>query len=406
MGRTCGEPDEIKKHTHPKKIAALFHVMSSLHGWPQAIEPMQIDTWNRDGSMAKPGMPFNPGPFPASAQGPRSGPDAVYSSLLECPCTDRITRTLSNAGGCRARVAGTCAVAVADAESCRAAVGTLAQAVRAPPPTCSFAEHPGTFLGGYAPGRGAGAPFATLAQAQAWCCAHAADGCAGVTLQQGNYTARAGGTPTKNPLKGLTSWVFAGATPAVNFTTGSTNALPAGCTMSVRSGARAVQGYFNTRAASPATCGGKFGERKVAGSSTALVGGVSLAVAMDEAANKVTITLGGPADDVWFGAGFNADAMAALPYTIVVWVVSRSIAPQWGSILFRPLICTHAPWGCIVRVDELAKSRKIPTPNMFTGCSFARPGGRGWCGERAGAGQPRPGQGAPAHHQGPLLHRR
>ena len=38
---------------------------------------------------------------------------------------------------------------------------------------------------------------------------------------------------------------------------------------------------------------------------------------MDEAANKVTITITGP-DTVWFGGGFNADAMAAMPWTIVV----------------------------------------------------------------------------------------
>ena len=49
----------------------------------------------------------------------------------------------------------------------------------------------------------------------------------------------------------------------------------------------------------------------------------------------------------------------------VVRVASRSIPPQWESIRFRPLICTYAPWG--VRVDGLAKSRKIPTwKNKFT----------------------------------------
>ena len=37
-------------------------------------------------------------------------------------------------------------------------------------------------------------------------------------------------------------------------------------------------------------------------------------------------------------------------------LASRSIPPQWGSIRLRPLICTYAPWGCIVRVGELAKS--------------------------------------------------
>ena len=44
-------------------------------------------------------------------------------------------------------------------------------------------------------------------------------------------------------------------------------------------------------------------------------------------------------------------------------VTSRSISPQWGSSRFRPPACTYAPWGCIVRVDELAKSRKRPTRN-------------------------------------------
>ena len=64
-----------------------------------SMMPMQIDTRNRDGSMAKPGDPFVPGPVPKSAQGraPTSGADAVYSGLLECPCTDRIGRKVVNA---------------------------------------------------------------------------------------------------------------------------------------------------------------------------------------------------------------------------------------------------------------------------------------------------------------------
>merc|ERR1719487_674143 len=59
-----------------------------------SIQPMQIDTWNRDGSMAKPGMPFKPGPMPRNNRAPLNGSDAVYSGLLECPCTDRITRNM------------------------------------------------------------------------------------------------------------------------------------------------------------------------------------------------------------------------------------------------------------------------------------------------------------------------
>ena len=43
------------------------------------------------------------------------------------------------------------------------------------------------------------------------------------------------------------------------------------------------------------------------------------------------------------------------------WVraVNRSIPTQWGSIRFRPPICTSTPRGVRVRVDELAKSLKI-----------------------------------------------
>ena len=47
----------------------------------------------------------------------------------------------------------------------------------------------------------------------------------------------------------------------------------------------------------------------------------------------------------------------------VVRAASRPIPPQWGSLRFRPLTCTYAPWG--VRVDELAKSRKITHPKHF-----------------------------------------
>jgi hypothetical protein len=65
--------------------------------------PMQIDTKNREqGKMDKPGDPFVPGIYPTTAHNgkgipaPRSGPDATYSGLLECPCTDRITRTFDD----------------------------------------------------------------------------------------------------------------------------------------------------------------------------------------------------------------------------------------------------------------------------------------------------------------------
>ena len=38
MGRTCGEPDEIKKNTHPKKFTALFREQVGMHAWFEQFE--------------------------------------------------------------------------------------------------------------------------------------------------------------------------------------------------------------------------------------------------------------------------------------------------------------------------------------------------------------------------------
>ena len=57
-----------------------------------AGSPMQIDTWNRD-NMSITGAPhFVPGPVPKHNLAPLTGPDAVYSGLLECPLTTRIKK--------------------------------------------------------------------------------------------------------------------------------------------------------------------------------------------------------------------------------------------------------------------------------------------------------------------------
>jgi len=77
----------------------------SYHGYPTGFaqvvqsptkvyfQPMQIDTWNRTTD----GTSFAPGPVPKASLAPSTGPDAIYSGLLECPCTDRITRILEGA---------------------------------------------------------------------------------------------------------------------------------------------------------------------------------------------------------------------------------------------------------------------------------------------------------------------
>jgi hypothetical protein len=331
-----GNGGEFRKsfHSYPAPYAQLVESPST---W--SIQPMQIDTKNRDGSMAEPGMPFKPGPYPTAAQAPRSGADAVYSGLLECPCTDRISKSLgANGGAPVAQVAGTCAHAIETAKQCEAAAQALAAAIPAPAAknasTCTYSERSGVFLAEYA----AGSPttgWKTLAQAQAWCCAH--KGCAGVTFQDGAYTARARATPTPNPMKGLASWIRGGTTTPFNFSTGSIAEKPPGC--SLESAAAGVSAFFNQASATQATCGGKPGTRKVSGGGSA--GTVSLSLSMDEAANQVTITMAGPAD-VWYGVGFNAGSMSDKPWAVIVdgqgKVSERKLADQAPGTLLQPSV--------------------------------------------------------------------
>ena len=60
------------------------------------VVPMSIDTWNRD-KMNVTGSKFVPGPQPKhSGAKPRHGEQIVYSGLLECPLTTRVTKRIKN----------------------------------------------------------------------------------------------------------------------------------------------------------------------------------------------------------------------------------------------------------------------------------------------------------------------
>jgi len=78
-------------------------------GYAQVIEspetwhhtPLQIDTWNRD-KMSLTGRPFVPGPLPQNSLSPgspnvpaKTPQDILYSGLLECPVTTRITKLVN-----------------------------------------------------------------------------------------------------------------------------------------------------------------------------------------------------------------------------------------------------------------------------------------------------------------------
>ena len=62
-----------------------------------SVVPMQIDTWNRD-LMNLSGSRFQPGPAPKNSFAPTTGPDAIYSGLLECPLTTRIRKRFTGGG--------------------------------------------------------------------------------------------------------------------------------------------------------------------------------------------------------------------------------------------------------------------------------------------------------------------
>ena len=67
-------------HGYPAGYAQLIEAPDTFH-----IFPMQIDTWNRDTR----GADFRAGPLPASSRIP---PNAGYSGLIECPCSDRVAK--------------------------------------------------------------------------------------------------------------------------------------------------------------------------------------------------------------------------------------------------------------------------------------------------------------------------
>merc|ERR1719147_119636 len=77
-----GNGGEFRKsyHGYPRGMAQLIESPTTFH-----IQPMQIDTKNRHYH----GPDFRPDLLPRASAAP---PNASYSGLLECPCTDRIVK--------------------------------------------------------------------------------------------------------------------------------------------------------------------------------------------------------------------------------------------------------------------------------------------------------------------------
>merc|ERR1712088_1191788 len=73
------------------------------------IQPMQIDTKNRHYN----GSDFRADLLPKASAAPA---DAAYSGLLECPCTDRIVKTIEVEYATQSE--GSCATSVVNATEC------------------------------------------------------------------------------------------------------------------------------------------------------------------------------------------------------------------------------------------------------------------------------------------------
>lgn len=131
-----GNGGEYRKtlHSHSPPYAYLVDSPVTLAG-----SPMQIDTWNRD-KMNLTGSAFVPGPVPKLSLAPQSGPDAIYSGLLECPLTTKIQKIFDGSPGfndtyepavfeCDAHQAGSCTHNVGVTTDCFQAAQQLPQFV-------------------------------------------------------------------------------------------------------------------------------------------------------------------------------------------------------------------------------------------------------------------------------------
>jgi hypothetical protein len=93
-----------------------------------SITPMEIDTWNRSAIswmdiINGNGSTFVPGIVPRNSLAPKDGVDAVYSGLLECPLTTRITKIIEELYD--KKVSSHCPTPIQTPEDCFAAIGNL-----------------------------------------------------------------------------------------------------------------------------------------------------------------------------------------------------------------------------------------------------------------------------------------
>ena len=95
-------------HGYPYNKAQLIHSPKSFH-----IQPMQIDTRNREPEYINDKTTYHPGLLPKSNKAP---PTATYSGLADCPCTDRLQKNIQRLYN--TQITGTCHKPIFNTSEC------------------------------------------------------------------------------------------------------------------------------------------------------------------------------------------------------------------------------------------------------------------------------------------------
>ena len=318
------------------------------------------------------GSPFVPGPHPRNSLAPTSGPDAIYSGLLECPVTTRIRKSFEPGSygfnDSFAAQAFSCPRSDPDSQSSfcvKQGVNGISGAVTEP-----GANGTGVIIAG---------KVSSATQCEAACTAELS--CIGFTWISPQFSQkvwhddcylRVSGTATDAKQPGIvTGWRLgrgsgagvpascatarscehavvdaaqcfsaAKALPEIpgSVTTHelSSGEFPPGCSVAADStgGARVI---YNSNASSTACCG--------TSATTDLTGvsvntNVTMGLKVSGSNSSVQIRLSGPAA-VWFGVGFDAQLMQDAPYTIVVEgakVSERQLGKHVAGQLLQPSV--------------------------------------------------------------------
>lgn len=329
-------------HGYPSGYAQLLHSPTQ---W--LVEPMQIDTHNRDYGINDE-VGYKPSFLPKQQQTNITQHTGGLSPLIECPCSDRITKKTINSP--TILTSGTCAAAITSAIQCTAAIQAVAPLSSSV--TINDASKPaGCIMTPDAKNDGQYQAVFNTAQTSKDC-----------TMDAGPFT-------WVGPFNGtVIDCAFAGGKECLssNSKYGCTGEFQGQCTWD--SPEAALKGCGAYPECQGFYCSSSYGNKflcfgrattksRTSGVATDQIwtkvhknlkslegksdlgGLVNLTISHD--GDTAKITLSGP-DGVWYGVGFNAQVMSNSPYAIIVdgsgAVSERKLADHSPGKLLQPSI--------------------------------------------------------------------